>query len=234
MWKYITIAIFILCIIYLSVIQWGTSSIDYLTPTLTHHQLIATVDNGDLIFLSGSTFSEKTIKFWTRSHFSHVGIIVREIDAESGESVPYILEADYGGGHKDGVRLMKLEDKLSRYRGSSIGGWRRRVGYRPKTDKMLKFVGELLDRNFEMDPNMLCWLFSNAPDGPLYRVVRSPNDRVIFCSEMVIAYMRKLGMATLPTDTRNGDTRHPTWYSPQTLAAETFPGYDEMRYFSLR
>jgi len=224
--KVLILLLVTIVLLYICVVLWCHPRIENLKVSVTKDDILSQVDNGDLVFLSGRTFAEKAIKLWTGSYVSHVGLIVREVDNETGESIPYIFEADYGGGHKDGIRLMKLKDKLDRYKGDKIGGWRRWKGRRPTIEQMLSIVGKYTSQNYTMDPSMLCWIFSNRPEGMMYRMFRKPGDKTIFCSELVIMCLRELKMI-------QSDEKIPTWYSPNTLAVESFSDrYEPICYFS--
>lgn len=136
-------------------------------------------DNGDIIFFSGSTSSEKTIKFYTGCPFSHVSLLFKEDD------IIYVWEADMGQGYKSGPRVMKLEDKFSRWKGDRISALKKWLGKRPSTKEILEVIGRHVKK--DMDPNMVSWMFPKFS-----HLLREKNQ--VFCSELLAMSLIELGM----------------------------------------
>lgn len=165
--------------------------------------LIKNAKNGDIIFLSGDNYGEKSIKWWLRTPFSHVGFLFREDHPETGEDILYIWDADLGQGAKDGPRVQKLEDKLNKFKGFKIGAWKKFRGERPKTEDILKIVKEYHD--YEMDRCMYSYWWADKPHTLLYKLFRSKKNE-IYCSELIAATFQKLGVMK--------NNHLPGWYSP--------------------
>ena len=161
-------------------------------------------DNGDLLFLSGDYYSERMIRWYTQSYFSHVALLFRDTSSK----VLYVWEADVGHMRKPGPRVMTLEDKLSTWKGQKILAVKRWIGKRPKTQDILNIIGELFLK--EMDKNMLTWLVADYPS--LHFLFRDTSSKSIFCSELIALTLQKLRMIE--------KEHHPAWYSPQTFFSE--------------
>lgn len=178
---------------------------------IDHQKVLDTANNGDLIFLSGNTRGEKTCKWFTGSVFSHVGLLFRE------DNILYITDCDIGQGHRSGVRVMKLEDKLARYKGVKIGAIRRYTqNSRPTREDILEIVGKYIGLQF--DEKILTWFLAGTP---LYRLAK--NKHHVFCSEYIIMILQDLNIVK---------QKHvPAWYSPGHMAKNEMLGFGELEYF---
>jgi hypothetical protein len=178
------------------------------------NEILSIVDNGDLLFLSGETFPEKAIKTYTRSPYSHVGLIFLDLNKKNTKIIPYLWEADVGGRRKDGPRIIKLKTKLEH-----PGKGRTKVAMikflkaeRPKTTDILKSVKRNVNRT--MDDLMISWLFSYWPYSTLFKL--SHDENKVFCSELV---------AQTLIDCRLLDENvHPSYYSPELLRKQEIYG----------
>lgn len=165
--------------------------------------LFEKADNGDLVFFSGTTLPERAIKVYSGSPFTHVGMIFRDLD-EVGREIPFIWEADIGQGQKNGPRVIKLEDKLDRWKGLKIVGWRRFLNKnRPTKEAILNVVSNYLD--YDMDTEMYSWAVSNFPS--LVEKAHQPNK--VFCSELIAMTLHHLKIIE--------HTKSPVSYSPSTF-----------------
>ncbi|MDO9175199.1 MAG: hypothetical protein Q7V62_10375, partial [Actinomycetota bacterium] len=85
-------------------------------------ELLARVESGDLVLFSGRGFVSGAIRVFTRSRWSHVGMVVR--DPSSGEVL--LLESTVTEESADvalgrpvrGVQVVRLVEKLAVYDGS--------------------------------------------------------------------------------------------------------------------
>jgi hypothetical protein len=111
--------------------------------------------------------------------FSHVGFLFRENHPESGEDIVYILDCDVGQGTHEGVRVMRLIDKLHRYKGYRVAAIKKLIGPRPTLQSILDLI--LRYQKIEFDHRIATWWFSNISF--LYRAVKNP--KTMFCSEFV-------------------------------------------------
>lgn len=163
------------------------------------------VDNGDIIFFSGTTFGEKTCKWFIGSIFSHIGFLFREKHPVTQEDIVYIFECDLGQISKDGVRIMSLKDKLSRYPGLRIGAIKKLIvsGYkeRPKLYDILGLVKKY--ENVKFDNKIITWWVSNY--SKIYNTFK--NSETMFCSELVSVVYQDLGILK--------KNKPAAWYNPE-------------------
>lgn len=169
-------------------------------------KLLEKADNGDLLFFSGDTIGEKAIKVYTGSCYTHVAFVFRDLDEEQTPpvEVAFIWEADLGQGYRDGARVMRLSDKLKRWKGRPVIGWRKSKE-RPDKQSILKSINQNV--KLDMDSSMVAWIFP---------FLKQPNK--VFCSELVALTLQDLGML--------GKTR-PSSFSPKDFALWQ-DGYEEM------
>jgi hypothetical protein len=159
--------------------------------------ILSEVENGDIVLLSGTTSGERMCKSSTNTIFSHVGFLFREKHEITGEDIVYILDCDVGQGTKDGVRVMRLIDKLHKYRGYRIGAYKKLVctasdkysnKCRPTLDKILEIIGRY--QKIDFDDVIATWWVSHIPF--LYKKVK--NEGKMFCSEFVAKVYQDLGI----------------------------------------
>lgn len=146
---------------------------------------------GDLLFFRGLSWIEKTIQAYTRCRYNHVSMVVEELGRY------FLWEADVGEGYRKGPRMIPLELKLQRWRGTS------EIAYRPiKKELVLDSLLKVANRKVsgEFDKSMMKWLTDWWPrEGEKY-----------FCSELVVATLQALGLL--------GTQRRASSYSPKDLA----------------
>lgn len=193
--------------------------------TLTKEELLKTVDNGDLIFLAGETQGEKTIRFFHNSYYSHMCLVFRDgvensVDgANTLENTIFVWESDLGQRYKDGPRVMRLSEKLDRWKGMKIGMIKKYIPPdalgmdRPRTADILSIAQSYLSENIDMDISMASWFFSRWPDSFLFGLVK--DGKKVFCSELIADTFQKLGIMSRK--------RHPAWYSPEDFVRGKVP-----------
>src|SRR5208282_263652 len=93
----------------------------------------------------------------------------------------YVWEADLGQRHRSGARVVLLRDKLSRYKGLRIGGWKRCLRS-INLDDAMKVVNKYI--TYEMDRLMMSWLTSK----------RHESDRRVFCSELIALTLQEMNL----------------------------------------
>jgi hypothetical protein len=84
---------------------------------ITVADLYEVAQTGDILLMSGTTFNEKMVRWWTDAPVSHVGLIVRETDVPNAIDTLFLWEADVGQGSVAGSRLISLRQKLELYKG---------------------------------------------------------------------------------------------------------------------
>lgn len=153
---------------------------------------------GDLLLFSGRGFTSEVIRVFTRSPWSHIGMVVHL----PGNPAPLVLESttlsespDVTLGHPvAGVALVPLHDKLRDYPGTVA--LRRRHGPAlnvRQQQRLIRLVKRLLHRPYKN------YVLCNALD-VLTGFTRRPDQRGWFCSELVAELYRRLGW--LPRETR--------------------------------
>lgn len=219
-WEYFALFIGIVLLIWFVSCRFLVKSLkeDYekgkIVPTFDNiEDLLKNVENGDLIFLSGDTQGERAIRMAHNSYYSHVGFLFVDkrgaIDSTPKNTV-FIWESDLGQGYRDGPRIMRLWDKLSRWKGCKIGMIRKYSSFfhRPKTEEILNVAKPILDANIGMDISMTSWFFSDYPESKIFKFLK---DDKVFCSGLVAFTLQKLGIM----DYR----KHPSWYTPENFAS---------------
>lgn len=150
------------------------------------------LETGDLVFMSGSSWSEKTIQTVSDSPFSHVGMIVVEVGPPENEGGPvsdrkvFIWESDVSGSQKRGPRMVRLETKLAEWPGSKEV-YVRKLAVEPD-EVPLEHLARLVGKTF--DSSMLSWL---VPDWEFWvGLTKSPESW--FCSELIAHTLSKMGL----------------------------------------
>jgi len=170
---------------------------------------------GDLLLFSGRGFTSEVIRVFTRSPWSHIGMVVHL----PGNPDPLVLESTTLSESSDvtlgcpvaGVALVPLADKLRDYPGTVA--LRRRHGP-PLSDRqqqlLARMVKRLLHRPYKN------YVLCNALD-VLTGFTRKPDQRGWFCSELVAELYRRLG-----------------WLPRQTRASSLVPGHFGSRHMRLQ
>ncbi len=179
----------------------------------------SSLQNGDLIFLAGDSPGERSCRWFSDSHFSHVGLILIE------NELVYILDCDVGQHSKDGVRIMLLDDKLKRYKGFKIGAYKKVIKGKDKLSHKLLLLMIEKYQEYELDHDMLSWVFSRFV--LLHNAVKPKKQ--LFCSEFVALCLMDLGVMK--------NDRLPAWYTPESFARQDINNtmlelkYGELNYF---
>jgi len=161
-------------------------------------------DNGDIILMAGNTRGERACRWASSSIFSHCGMLFREKHPETKEDILYVWEADIGQGSKKGPRIMPVKDKLQRYRGFKILGWKPLDALkRPGLDRILQIVKKHSKKS--LDSQMWPWVWGKLGSLTLSRWSKDPQR--VFCSELLAMTLQDLEM--IPKN------RSPYLYSPQ-------------------
>jgi len=179
------------------------------SDTLPHISTLS-FSSGDLIFLSGHHPGERICKSMSNSFYSHVGIILVEND------IVYILDCDVGQNYKDGVRVMELEKKLERYKGSKIGGIRHIKTPLPN-QLLLQQVEKY--KNIELDDYMWTWCVSKYP--ALLKLIKDENK--MFCSEFIATILMNINQLST--------NETPQSYTPQKFAEMEHKNWDLIVHF---
>lgn len=169
---------------------YSTPSLDdrILTPKTSQKQALEELQNGDLVLLSGGSHGEALCKWFCGSPFSHVGLVFR--DTSTNDTL-YLIEADLGQGKKSGIRAIPLREKLARYRGNRVAGYKKLVilsgEKRPSTSRASELVHQNL--HVKQDNLMVSWLFSESKIGAITK-----RNSHMFCSEFIAHMLIELGI----------------------------------------
>jgi len=167
---------------------------------------ILTVDSanfrtGDLLFFRGLSWAEKAIQTYTKNRYNHVSMVIKE------KGKIFLWEADVGEYYRQGPRVIPLDQKLSRWRGTSEIA-RRPIKKEISEEEILKIAGKEASKEF--DKSMLIWLFSWWPR----------EEGKYFCSELIAETLKRVGVLT--------DEKRSSAYSPKDLATGEMVRYDNL------
>lgn len=151
---------------------------------------------GDILLFSGNAFFSNVIKLFTRSHWSHVGIVVRNYENDT----LYCLESDESplcaGETKTGVRLTELHHRIEVYPGE-VGV--RHLHMQNKEGNLAQYLNVLAKINefhdsikgIEYEKHYLD-LFRAVYEGPWGK--NHGDMSSLFCSELVAACLMNAGI----------------------------------------
>lgn len=152
-------------------------------------EFLNSLDTGDILLFSGNTLFSKAIKLVTRSHWSHIGMVLKDDDG-----LLYCFESD-NEPIKDipeiGVRKVPLKYKIETYDGEIA-------------IRMLE-VPELKQTILREEIKQLCNQFKNIPyEKHFLELIKSAYDgpfgenkedlTSIFCSELIASIYQKCGL----------------------------------------
>lgn len=156
-------------------------------PAVSYEEIRNSLRTGDLVFCSGSYFFSKAIRVFTRSVWSHVGIVYRDDFLER----IFILESET----MIGVRIAPLSKYLKDYHG-------RRKPYRGRMfvaeldpavspSVMKKAISYGMDQLTKPYDN---WEILRIAIRIAFGIGRKSRDRKYICSELVYEAFHKAGI----------------------------------------
>jgi uncharacterized protein YycO len=157
-------------------------------PVLDYDEVRNELRTGDIVFCSGTYFFSKTIQWFTKSVWSHVGIIYRDDHLER----IFVLESETAIG----VRLVPLSKYLRDYHGRNkpykgrilIG----RITPEPDNQKLKQAISFGMDELTRPYDN---WEICRIAIRILFKRGRKNRDRKYICSELVYEAFRKAEIA---------------------------------------
>ncbi len=160
------------------------------------------LDTGDIVLFSGKGGISEWIKGFTRSKWSHVGMVIKDKAWDMvllWESTTLSNIDDLETGRKKkGVQLVALSERIDNYTGE-VSVRRLITEKTPQMVEALKDLrNEIKERSYE---ESMIELIKSAYDGPLGQNTQDLSS--LFCSELVAeAYMRMglLPVGTLPSN----------------------------------
>lgn len=220
LWYFIVLFVAFIISLWYGAVHFFTPKIEKLgfsSPPPNITDILPKFRNGDILLLSGNTFGEKVIKFWHRSYFNHIAMIFRDAlgaPDTKPENITFLWESDLGQNTRNGPRIIKLMDKLSKWRGSRIGMYRKYIPTdlitRPSERAIVSHADTYFDSGTEMDISMMSWFLSDYPDSWLFRKLKGAAPKV-YCSELVAETLQKFGFMN--------KTKHPSWFTPEIFAS---------------
>ncbi len=152
------------------------------------------IKTGDLLLFSGHDTWSNLIKLFTRSPWSHVGMVFK-----THEGSFFCFESDVDSisdffkKRGAGVRLVSLKKKLSAYTGEIA--IRSLLGVSPADleeiqEKTIRFITEFKNRPYEKS---IIEFIRSAYDGPFGENIAEDLSS-IFCSELVAAAYQRFGL----------------------------------------
>ncbi|MCB1931903.1 MAG: hypothetical protein KDI45_05450 [Candidatus Accumulibacter sp.] len=155
---------------------------------LDYDQIRAQLRTGDIVFCSGTYFFSRTIQWFTKSVWSHVGIIYRDDHLQR----IFVLESET----VIGVRLAPLSKYLHDYHGRNKPYKGRIVIARltpaPDDEKLKTAISFGMDELTRPYDN---WEICRIAMRILFRRGRKVRDRKYICSELVYEAFRKADVA---------------------------------------
>ena len=182
---------------------------------LVYEDIQHTLKTGDIVLFSGKGGFSRSIRWFTFSTWTHVGMIIRLPEYEGPliwESlrVPEIPDVT-DGTMKSGVQLLDLSERIQ----TCDGPVAIRTLNQPITEKMFEaltdFQRTVKDRPYEKS---MMELFRAAWDGPFGK--NKENLSSIFCSELVAEAYQAMGL--LQCDTKGGAPSNE--YTPKYFSEE--------------
>lgn len=163
--------------------------------------LVSSLQTGDIVLFAGRGIVSATIRLFTRSHWSHVGMVVRL----PGHDQPMLLESSSLSDSPDilagrpvaGVGIVLLMKRVQDYEGQVAV--RRRTGapLGPSQQKLVtRLVMRLAHRPYK---NYLLAIMRDLLTGFCLR----PNRASLFCSELVAEIYCRLGWLSRQARTTN-------------------------------
>lgn len=169
--------------------------------TVSFNDLKDDLSTGDLILFCGDTYQEKAIRWVVGCRFSHVAMVVKK---PGNTDTLWLWEADMGQGEKDGPRLIRLQDKINRYKGKRVGAYLKLNSVQPiHYDDVMSIVRRGINK--KMQDRAYSWLLSNRPESRLYSMLHDEDK--VFCSELIADTYQRLALL--------GGEHVPTYYTPK-------------------
>lgn len=183
---------------------------------------------GDLLLFNGCGTSSAMVRLFTPSRYSHVAIVIQMKNDETGEIVPFLVEAvrhkdtnlDVCGKHSAGVRVVPMRERLETYRGYTLAirTMMCRKSYLARVSKFInghleRFANEYMYRGYNHDWrdffNARVPFFRNTEYGARYD--KQDTRREFFCSELVAQCFIEAGML-------DGMSASASSYSPDSFS----------------
>lgn len=157
------------------------------TPAVPYETARQTLQTGDLVFCSGTYFFSNAIRWFTKSTWSHIGMIYRDDNLER----IFILESET----LIGVRLAPLSKYLKDYHGKNRPYKGRmfiaRLTSKISPDEYKKAISFGMDELTKPYDNLEILRIAIRI---LFKIGRRNRDKKYICSELIYEAFRKAGI----------------------------------------
>jgi len=153
------------------------------------------LSTGDIVLFSGSGVISKTIQYFSRSFWSHIGMVIRDSEWDmlllwESTTLSKVKDIEYRC-QRQGVAIRPISDRLRDYPVGKVA-FRKLEGV-PMTDSRIKalidFRNEIKGRNYEESK---IELMRSAYDGFLGKNEEDLSS--VFCSELVAEALQRIGV----------------------------------------
>ena len=168
--------------------------------TISKTELLSSCENGDIIlFDTRGHWYDALIKFWTGSKFSHIGIVVRDLEIEGVKLGTCLLEsgsepfADIVRGIDiTGVRISRLSDILDEYADQKSGFVYYRKAECERTSDFNERLKSCIETTYALPYDVLPQDWLKAAFG-IESGERTQRNNTFWCSALVAYVFDKLG-----------------------------------------
>ncbi len=185
-------------------------------------KVVSEADNGDILLWSTNS---KIIQYVSNSPFTHISLLFRK------NKCLYCWEADLGQKRRSGPRIIPLQDKMDRYKGVPLVGWKPLVrGDRPSSKRLMKIISSFAE--YKMDVCAIRWCLSRllaatpCGGGGAQKLFSARGVNRVICSELVAETLQQAGILQL--DPPASQYAPGDWFNnhlalePHTLYGPTF------------
>lgn len=173
--------------------------------TISKTELLSSCENGDIIlFDTRGHWYDTLIRLWTRSKFSHIGIVIRDLEIEGVKVGTCLLESGsepfpdtVRGINITGVRVSKLEDVLDEYIDNKSGFVYYRKAECNRSEAFFANLKSSIETTYALPYDVLPQDWLRAAFG-IQSGKRTERNNTFWCSALVAYVYDKLGF--LPRD----------------------------------
>jgi hypothetical protein len=159
----------------------------------TYDAIRTSLTTGDIVLFSGNRKFSTAIRWFTKSIWSHVGMVLnlKEHDlvlvweSTKLDNVKDIVDKKA----KKGVQLVPLSDRIKEYPGKVAVRRLEVEGKEEMNEPLMDFRKEVKDRDYEKD---MVELLKSAYEGPMGENVEDLSS--LFCSELVAEAYQRMGL----------------------------------------
>jgi hypothetical protein len=160
----------------------------------SYEDIRESLKTGDIVLFSGKSRISRGIKFFSRSRYSHVGMVIKSDDMDyvglwESTTLSNIKDIETNTKRK-GVQFVALSERLNHYDGEVVIRRLQDVEFSSKEIKELtQLRKELKNRDYEDDE---LELIKSLYDG--FGGLNNEDLSTLFCSELVAEAYQRLGL----------------------------------------